>query len=288
MSVKWNPSSPGCARWRQINSCFRRGLFLVFFFVLTGCGGIPGGGQGFEFVSESGPTLYGESGPATLDGIIYKPKGRGPFPALVLLHGCGGLGENVFDWAGKLIREGYVAMVVDSFSARGITDACGVRGLNLKSGREFDAYGAHDFLKKQPFVDGKRIGVMGWSQGGGAALWVSHDIKKRFQAAVAFYPPCGAESFWVTTPLLMLLGKLDDWTPAENCLEWAAKPARKKGYPVEWKVYPNAYHSFDNVELGWDVRINRLGFAVAHDEEATIDSWKRIRVFLNKHLRGGK
>ena len=42
-------------------------------------------------------------------------------------------------------------------------------------------------------------------------------------------------------PLLILIGELDDWTPAEPSRKLAA------GYPVEIKVYPGAHHSFDSI-----------------------------------------
>ncbi len=64
-----------------------------------------------------------------------------------------------------------------------------------------------------------------------------------------------------------------------------AKPARKKGYPVEWKVYPNAHHGFDQSGFGYATR-TYLGYTLGFDGEATVDSWKQIRAFLNKHLRG--
>ena len=274
MGMKWNTSSNGYAKGRQINLCFQKGLLLVFFFVLTGFGG----GQGVQFFSGSKST--------TVDGIISKPKGNGPFPAVVLLHTCGGLADHVYDWAQKLVQEGYVTIVVDSFSARGISTKCGM-GSSFAIVLKYDAYGARDHLKKLPFVNGKRIGVMGWSLGGAAAMHASHDSKKHFQAGVAFYPRCAEVSFEVTIPILLLMGKLDDWTPAENCLEGRAKPARKQGYPVEWKVYPNAHHGFDQTRKGYGPR-KVLGHTLEFNAEATTDSWKQIRVFLNKHLRGGK
>lgn len=63
--------------------------------------------------------------PATLTAQLYTPKGPGPFPALVLLHGCGGLGPNMFAWAEWLRAEGYAALVLDSFGGRGIRRLCG-------------------------------------------------------------------------------------------------------------------------------------------------------------------
>src|SRR5262249_17768117 len=63
--------------------------------------------------------------PATLNGDLYTPGGAGPHPAVILHHGCNGIGENVKSWALWLQGEGYAALVLDSFSARGIQTLCG-------------------------------------------------------------------------------------------------------------------------------------------------------------------
>lgn len=56
---------------------------------------------------------------------LYRPKGTGPSPAVVLLHTCGGLGQHVFDWASRLTSAGYVSVVIDSFTPRGAGYVCG-------------------------------------------------------------------------------------------------------------------------------------------------------------------
>ena len=66
-----------------------------------------------------------------LSGYLYRPDGPGPFPAVVMLHGCSGLmthsgkmQANARFWAEHLRDHGYVALLVDSFTARGIDEVC--------------------------------------------------------------------------------------------------------------------------------------------------------------------
>ena len=55
----------------------------------------------------------------TLKGKLTKPDGDGPFPAVVLLHGCGGMQDRDYGWVGKLKSWGFVTLMVDSFGPRG-------------------------------------------------------------------------------------------------------------------------------------------------------------------------
>jgi dienelactone hydrolase len=217
---------------------------------------------------------------------LYRPAGDGPFPALVLLHGCSGLGENALRWASWLKDEGYVALVVDSFYPRHISNICGPQGwMTLGVGdRVWDALGALTYLRSLPFVERDRIGVMGWSHGGATALRASGKRLQPpdggFRVAVAFYPSCSGNLSNDSIPVLLLLGELDDWTPAEPCVE-IAKRLSQEGAPVLWTVYPKAYHGFDVQRRG---RVY-LGHYLDYNPWATSDSEGRIRTFLAQYLR---
>src|SRR5215470_19088969 len=66
-----------------------------------------------------------EPQPATLTGELFTPSRGGLHPAVVLLHGCGGITPNVGAWAQWLQGEGYAALVLDSFQGRGLRNLCG-------------------------------------------------------------------------------------------------------------------------------------------------------------------
>ena len=101
-------------------------------------------------------------GQLLLPGHLYRPDGPGPFPAVVALHGCGGIGPHLHRWAQTLQQWGYVALLVDSLSPRGKTNICdSTLSVDPQYARMPDAYAAKAYLARQPFVDGTRIAADG-------------------------------------------------------------------------------------------------------------------------------
>lgn len=180
-------------------------------------------------------------------GYLTRPKGNGPFPAVVLLHSCLGLRADRRSIGSTLASWGYVALFVDDFATRGIRETCAVdfpEGLS-------DAYGALAFIAGLPYVDKTRIAAVGFSQGADTALQISSSPAAsaipgdaRFKAAAAFYPPCenqlGAR---LRLPTLILIGAADTVTPAAAC---EALVRRQSAAEVKLLVYPGAAHVFDD------------------------------------------
>ncbi|MGI8526388.1 MAG: dienelactone hydrolase family protein [Pseudolabrys sp.] len=188
----------------------------------------------------------------TITAYLAKPSGNGPFPAVVHLHGCGGLTDPALAAAATQITDwGFVAFIVDSFATRGVKNACGPFRI---PDRQADALGALIYLSTLPYVDAKRVAVVGYSQGGIAALQIAslHDSVLfdmpsglKYKAAVAFYPSCSAADDQTEIPVLVLIGELDDWSSPKECDWWLAR-RQDKSAPVKIVVYPGAFHSFDN------------------------------------------
>jgi dienelactone hydrolase len=141
-------------------------------------------------------------------------------------------------------------------------------------------------LARQPFVDASRIAVIGFSAGGIAALSIAqaHDFELfegegeyGYKAAVAFYPYCMPGNM-MKRPTLVLIGELDDWTPAASCRGIEAR--RSEGNPVKLVVYPGAYHSFDVPRPGRRYFGHWLEFNAAAAEQAK----EEVRAFLTRHL----
>jgi dienelactone hydrolase len=156
---------------------------------------------------------------ATLTGELFTPSGGGPHPTVILLHGCNGVGPAVKAWALWLRSEGYAALVLDSFSARGLHTVCGNPRPLMGDVRAHDVFAAAARLKTLDSVDGNRIAAMGFSHGGWTALWAwrmqARHPEARIKALIALYPACGGGlPEGEAPPLLMLLGGQDDWTPA--------------------------------------------------------------------------
>lgn len=200
-----------------------------------------------------------------LAGRLYRPVGEGPFPAIVMLHGCSGLwgkgGEPTASfafWAEHFRSRGYVALLLDSFGPRGEKEICtqARRRISPATDRPRDAYAALDWLASQPGIDAGRIDLIGWSNGGTAVLHAVRDPAPgtssgghRFRAAVAFYPGCAAlarRPYRPAVPVLIQAGGADDWTPAHHCEALAA--AAPAG-AVRIDVYPGAHHAFDRLGL---------------------------------------
>jgi dienelactone hydrolase len=140
---------------------------------------------------------------------LSKPSGEGPFAAVVLLHGCDGtdLGS---DWVKRAFGDWpYAFLDVDSLGPRGRSEVC-TRYLDVTpSERARDAHAAREWLATQPFIDGGRIAVMGWSHGAMTVLdAISNpninepDRAEPFAAAVAFYPYCTLKLRHPDAPLL--------------------------------------------------------------------------------------
>jgi len=239
-----------------------------------------------------------ERGPATLVGYLARPDqglsallggaGHGVerFPAVVVLHGCGGISSHSAGIADRLGSEGYVALAVDSLGPRGVASRCGGTG---SPEQPFDAYSARRYLAQQGFVDAARIAVLGQSMGGNAVLYaVDRDMAaqyftERFQAAIAYYPACVLPFVTLTAPTLILAGERDDWTPTERCREMVAH-ARPDSAPIALHVYPDAHHAFDVAVLQPGRRA--FGHSVEYNEPAAKDAEEKTRAFLAAHLAG--
>ena len=212
---------------------------------------------------------------------VYRPEGDGPFPTVILLHGCAGVRRKDTQWAEAFRQQGYVALVVDSLSGRGLMTWEERRriclGLDLwGSTRAGDLLATLAHVRALPFVDAERIAVVGWSHGAWAALdflaSASPEMVRGLRGVVAFYPYCGIVSrarwwgFGVDVPVLMLLAQGDTIVSTDSCVSLAESEV-KRGHPVAAKVYPDVGHVFD-----W------------RESAATLDARERVRAFLAERL----
>jgi len=226
--------------------------------------------------------------------LVLQPAGPGPFPAVIMLHGCGGLGGRDRMWAERLRGWGYVTLRVNSFTARDLKNVCG-GGVFGPDARVPDALAALAHLRTRPEVNPKRIALMGWSHGGMATLAALGAAPENpaagFRAAVAYYPGCRQVHGWRTrTPVLMLLGGADDWTGASPC-QYLATRQRQAGLDVTQVTYAGAHHGFDNPLRGPNPRripeaLGGRGATTQYDPAGAEDSVRRVRVFLATHLEG--
>ncbi len=223
---------------------------------------------------------------------MYRPDGSGPFPAVMLVPGCGGVmpgGSTArLRTAEQLGREGYVVVFVDYVSARGLTSPC--RGEVRPEEIAQDIVASAGHLRSLPFVKPASIGVIGWSLGGGGGLAALEALRQDqplpFRALATYYPVCGGRSPWRSRiPTLILVGDLDDITPPWLCEELAKRIPRES--PVELRVYPGARHSFDIPGLPVGPSALLGGGVVGYDVKAASDAWEELKRFLKRHFAAG-
>lgn len=260
-------------------------LLLTLLLLLVSPAGLAAGQT--PSVSFFNVAISSADAPREIFGLLGKPEGPGPFPAVVLLHTCGGVKPHVSeDWPAYLKSLGYVTLTVDSFGSRGL-GPCGNSlhpselGPKTSAYREItrDAYGALDYLATKPYVSKDRIAVIGFSLGANAInSYLIHnprDSAENFKAAVGVYGRC--HDLWRYQPgptaLMELAGEFDE-RHIEAC--------RSVRPPIEVHVLPGAYHSWDDpIASG---KINSYGDRSQYDRIATEKSRELVRSFLGRHL----
>jgi dienelactone hydrolase len=224
-------------------------------------------------------------GAGSVSNVVFKPAGDGPFPAVVLVHTCGGNGElHMRLHARELLDAGMVVLLQDSFAPRGKRN-CGIQnseGITFLAG-VIDAYAALGHLRNLPFVDKDHVYLAGYSWGGFVATLMGSprlaELMKapgRYRATVANYSSCsGGKGPLVSEatdrPLLMLLGEKDDETPPSTCFP-LLEQYKAKGLPLSWHVYPGTTH-------GWDKQ-GQASYGYFYNADVAKDATRRMLEFF--------
>jgi dienelactone hydrolase len=194
-------------------------------------------------------------------GKLRLPRpGTGRLPAVILVHGSGGVGANVDRWSQELNGIGVATFILDGFTARGIVNTTTNQAQLGQLAMIYDAYRVLELLSKHPRIDPARIGLMGFSRGGRVALYAS---LKRFQrlhgaadvefaAYLPFYAPCNTtyidDGEVSDRPIRLFHGAVDDYVPVAPCRAYVER-LRQGGKDVQLTEYPDAHHGFDSPRL---------------------------------------
>jgi carboxymethylenebutenolidase len=229
------------------------------------------------FAADSKPVSY-KSGDETVQGVFYTPAGKGPFPALVVIHEWWGLNDWVKEQASKLADQGYVTLAVDLYRGKVATTPELaheiMRGVPEDRAKR-DLHAAVAFLQSQPNVKKGRIGSIGWCMGGGYALDVALQ-EPTLAATVINYGHLATDPEAIkkiNAPILGLFGAQDQGIPPEAVKKFGAT-LDQLGKKIDIKIYDDAGHAFENPN-------NKDGYRAAD----AADAWKRTVAFLETTLK---
>ena len=219
-----------------------------------------------------------KSGDDTVGGMLYTPAGKGPFPALIVIHEWWGLNDWVKEQASKFADEGYVALAVDLYRGK-VADTADLAHELMRGVPEDrairDLKAAFDYLAAQPNVKKDRIGAIGWCMGGGYSLDVAL-AEPHLAADVINYGHLATdpeELKKIQAPILGLFGGQDRGIPPEDVKKFQ-QAMEKLGKKIEVKIYPDAGHAFENPN-------NKQGYRA----EDAADAWQRTLAFLAGALK---
>lgn len=212
-----------------------------------------------------GQTLDGDISGGTFTIYTYKPDKPGKYPGLLILHTIAGLQQHVLEYASKISKHGYVAVVVDYKS--------GWRG---RLGNRYRIYDAYQYLKTFPGVDAGRIGIVGFSLGPRHALSMANDsvgallstgerVEPKIKVIVSYYVGrlrlvMGNTSGFEA--ILFLHGDRDFETPVAD-VELFCRRVVASGRVCEMEIYPGAMHGFDHASTygGTNAKVTAKAFA---------------------------
>jgi len=230
-----------------------------------------------SFAATNGKTVAYKSGDETVSGALYTPAGKGPFPALIVIHEWWGLNDWVKEQASQLSDEGYVTLAIDLYRGKvAMTPEEAheiMRGVPEDRAKR-DLHAAFEFLASQPNVRKDRIGAIGWCMGGGYALDVALQ-EATLAADVINYGHLATDPDSlkkINAPILGLFGAQDKGIPPEDVRKFG-EMLDKMGKKIEIKIYDDAGHAFENPN-------NKAGYR----EADAADAWHRTVNFLSVNL----
>jgi carboxymethylenebutenolidase len=241
-------------------------VLLLFVFLTT-----------LAFTAEGKQVSY-KSGDESVSAMLYTPQGKGPFPAIVVIHEWWGLNDWVKEQASKLADQGYVTLAIDLY--RGHVASTQDEAHELMRGvpedrASRDLLAASSYLRSQKNVNPDKVGAVGWCMGGGYALDLAIN-DSRLAAAVINYGHLATEPATlkkINAPILGIFGGKDRGIPVEDVQKFAAE-LKKQGKTVDVTVYPDAGHAFENPN-------NKAGYRA--DDAA--NAWDRTVKWFAKYLK---
>jgi len=226
----------------------------------------------------NGKSVTYKSGDETVQGILYTPAGKAPFPAIIVIHEYWGLNDWVKEQASKLSDQGYVTLAIDLYRGKVATtpDVAHeiMRGVPEDRAKR-DLHAAFEFLASQANVRKDRIGAIGWCMGGGYSLDVALQ-EPALAADVINYGHLATDPEAlkkINAPILGSFGGQDRGITPDDVHKFEAT-LKQLGKQIDVKIYDDAGHAFENPN-------NKDGYRAAD----AVDAWKRTVDFLAMTLK---
>ncbi len=229
------------------------------------------------FAAEAKTVSY-KSGDETVQAMLYTPAGKGPFPALIVIHEWWGLDQWVKEQASRFADAGYLALAIDLY--RGKSTANPEEAHELMRGvpedrAKRDLSAAFDYLKSRKDVKAERIGSIGWCMGGGYSLDLALQ-EPTLAADVIHYGHLATDPDnlkKINAPVLGVFGGQDKGISPEDVKKFE-QAMKQLGKEIEIKIYPDAGHAFENP-------MNKDRYR----PEDAADAWKLTLAFLDSTLK---
>lgn len=257
--------------WKELNQKKRKTLkiaiiknILKFFFHITPlllCG------QDTIYFNSANPFSFKDiiidletQQPQSVYGVLRMPDYFIPnnrYPVIIAVAGSNGWSDHHYEYLSMYRSHGIATFELCSFQSRGVSSTVGTQFEVTTAMMVLDSYQAYELLLENPNIKSDKIGITGWSLGGGVSLFSAWkplndaiNEKVNFAVHLPIYPPCivvPEMADFGHAPIHILIGQLDNWTPADACLDFVNKVYARN---INITVYPDAHHSFDsNSEL---------------------------------------
>lgn len=247
----------------------------VSVFLLAGCVAKPQP----PVVSES-PCAY-PSGDVTLRGMLYRPAGEGPFPAMVVVHDDFGLTDWYKERAWRLAERGYLTLAVDLYRGEVVSNILDAhimeRGLPEDRVQD-DLRAAAAFLTARSDVRADAMGIIGWDIGGGHALDAALR-DRRWRAVATCYGRLTTDPALLASlngSVLGIFGEQDEGITPQTIAQFRAAMNQAGKRIAGLHVYPGCGHGFMNPTGSKPTDLAT---------KAAVDAWSKIENFLAAELQ---
>ena len=192
--------------------------------------------------------------PVEIESHLFLPSGKGPWPTVILVPGSLGISENNLKAAALLTKIEIAACLINPFKARGVSSTVSNQTQYSFAASAWDVLSTARTIRTLSSVDSARIGSQGHSRGGTAVLSAACMAQLieafkpvSFLGVFAAYPWCGHQFL---NPIVgnavirSVIGDLDEWCLPQQVQAYM-NAMRLSGIDAEWRIFPNAHHSFD-------------------------------------------